>query len=98
MYLIAKFQIVLNSIVKVVFHSHKHDYALHFLKTIYWMPVEACMECTCSGHFFFHVSLSQTYLSNFSLIYMPTINLHSSSGKKSLGFEQNSFVNARLYC
>ena len=85
MYMLERLQKAQNSAARLFFQSHNQNHISHLLKSLHWLPINACIEYKLSVicHSFF-LGLSPNYLSDLLLVYTPKRNLCSYSDNRIL--------------
>ena len=68
-----------------VLKAHKRDHVSPLLRTLHWLPIQACIEFKLStlSHSFFS-DTAPVYLSDFLRVYSPTRQLCSLSDSRTL--------------
>ena len=84
-HLLEKLQKVQNSAARLVLKANKRDHVSPLLRTLHWLPIQACIECKLSTlcHSFFS-DTALVYLSDPLRVYSPSRQLHSSSDSRTL--------------
>ena len=85
MYILERFQKVLNSAARLIFQCRKQNHISPLLMYLHWLHINARIEYKLSVicHSFI-LCLSPIYLSDLLLVYTPKINLRFSSDNRIL--------------
>ena len=84
-HLLEKLQKVPNSSARLVLKAHKRDHVSSLLRTLHWLPIQACIEYKLSTlrHSFFS-DTAPVYLFKLLCVYSPSRQLCSSSDSRIL--------------
>ena len=84
-HLLEKPRKVPNSAARLVLKAHKRDHISPLLRTLHWLPIQACIEFKLStlSHSFFS-DTAPVYLSDFLRVYSPSRQLCSLSDSRTL--------------